>query len=73
MDFYLWGQLKFPYSSPADNMEALRNRIVAGFQAIRNMPGIWDSLWVAKICGDETCIQEGSGHIEHLLYGNMKG
>jgi hypothetical protein len=68
LDFYLWGHLKLlVYSSSVDDVETLRNRIVAGFQTIRNMPGIWDSLRVAMRRRDEACIQAGGGHVEYLL------
>jgi hypothetical protein len=68
LDFYLWGHLKsLVSSSPVDDVETLRNRIVAGFQTIRNMPGIWDRLRVAMRRRAEACIQAGGGHVEHLL------
>jgi hypothetical protein len=42
---FLWGHLKlFVYLSPVDYAETLRNQIVAGFQTICNMPGIWNRL-----------------------------
>jgi hypothetical protein len=44
LDFYLWGHFK---SSPVDDVVTLRNEIVAGFQTICSMSGIWDCLWVA--------------------------
>jgi hypothetical protein len=48
-----------------DDVETLRNRIVVGFQTIRNMPGIWDRLRVAMRRRVEACIQ-AAGHTEHL-------
>jgi hypothetical protein len=47
-EFYLWGQLKtFVYSSPVDDVKTLWNWFLAGFQTIRNMPGIWLHLWIS--------------------------
>jgi hypothetical protein len=67
LDFYLWVHLKsLVYLSPVDDVETLRNRIVAGFATIRNMSGIWDRLRVAMRHRAETCIQAGGGHMEHL-------
>jgi hypothetical protein len=67
LDFYLRGHLKsLVYSSPVDDAETLRNRILAGFQTIRNMPGIWDRLRVAMRRRAEACIQAAGGHMEHL-------
>jgi hypothetical protein len=48
-------------------VETLRNRIVAGFQTTRNMPGIWDRLRMAMRRRAEACIQAAGGHMEHLL------
>jgi hypothetical protein len=63
----VWVHLKaFVYSSPVDDVETLRNRIVAGFQTIRNMSGIWDRRRVAMRRRAEACIQAGGGHMEHL-------
>jgi hypothetical protein len=64
----LWGDFKsLVYSSPVDDVETLRKWIVAGLQTIRNMPGIWDCLQVAKRCLAEACIciQGGGEHMEH--------
>jgi hypothetical protein len=41
LDFLLWGNSKSLVDlSPVDDVEILRNRIVVGFQTIRNRPGI---------------------------------
>jgi hypothetical protein len=64
----MWNHLKsLVHSSPVDDVETLRNRTVAGFQTIRNMPGIWNRLRVAMRSRAEACIQAGLGHMEHLL------
>jgi hypothetical protein len=48
LDFYLWGHLKSSLcSSHVDEVETLRNRMVEGFQTIRNVPRIWDRLLLA--------------------------
>jgi hypothetical protein len=49
-----------------DGAETLINRVLAGFQTIRNMPGIWDRLRVAMRRRSEAPIQVGGGHMEHL-------
>jgi hypothetical protein len=56
-----------PDLNPVDDVETLRNRIVEGFQTIRNMPGFCDRLLMAMIRRGEASIQEGGGHMEHLL------
>jgi hypothetical protein len=48
------------------DVETLRNRILAGFQTIRNIPGIWDHLRVKMRRRAEACNQAGGGHMEHL-------
>jgi hypothetical protein len=50
-----------------DDVKILRNRTVAGFQTIRNMPGIGDHLRVAMRRRAEPRIQAGRAHMEHLL------
>jgi hypothetical protein len=68
LDFFLWGHLKsLMYLSPVDDVETLQNQIVAGFQTIYNIPGIWGSLQMAMTHQDEAGIQAGGGHMEHLL------
>jgi hypothetical protein len=63
LDFYLWGHLKSVYSSPVNDEETLRNPTVAGFQTIRNMPGIWDHFWVAMRHRAVASIQAGGGNM----------
>jgi hypothetical protein len=48
-----------------DDVETLRNRILAGFQTIRNMPGIWDRLRVAMRRRAEACIQAGGEELKN--------
>jgi hypothetical protein len=50
-----------------DDVETLQNQIVAGFQTICNMPGIWDRLLVAMRRLAEAYVQVGGGIMEHLL------
>jgi hypothetical protein len=74
LNFYSFFHLEsLVCSSAADDVEYLRNRIVAGFQTICNMPRIWDRLRVAMRRRTQVCNQAGGGHIEHLPYGNVKG
>jgi hypothetical protein len=60
------------YSSPVDDVETHRNRIVAGFQTIRNMSEISERLQVAMRRRAEACVQAGGKPMEHLLYGYVK-
>jgi hypothetical protein len=46
-----------PYLSPVDDIESLRNRIVAGFQTTCNMPGNCDRLRVAMRHQAEAFVQ----------------
>jgi hypothetical protein len=48
-------------------VEILRNEIVADFQTICNMPGIWDRLRVALRRWDDVSIRAEAGHLERLL------
>jgi hypothetical protein len=59
-------ELNFVYSSSV-HVQTLRNRNVAGFQTIRNMPGICTRLQGALSRRAEACVQAGGGHMEHLL------
>jgi hypothetical protein len=52
-------------------VETFRNRTVAVFQTIQNMPEIWDRLRVAMRRRAEPCIQAGDAHMEHLLQCNV--
>jgi hypothetical protein len=48
LDLYSWGHIKpLVYSSPVDDVQTLRNQIVAGFQTVRYVPGIKDRRRVA--------------------------
>jgi hypothetical protein len=55
------------YLSPVDDVETLQNGIVAGFQTIRNMPGIWDRLQMAMRHQAETRIQARGGHMDVVM------
>jgi transposase len=60
LHFFLWAHLKsLVYLSPVNDVETLQNRIVAGFQTIRNMPGIWGRLRAAMTRQAEARIQAG--------------
>jgi hypothetical protein len=48
-------------------VETLRNITGAGFQSIRNMPGIWDRPLAVMRRQAEACIQTAGEHMEHLL------
>jgi hypothetical protein len=64
----MWGHLtSLVYSFPVDDAETLRNRIVAGFQTIRNVQAIWDCVRVEMRCRVEACIQARGGRMEPLL------
>jgi hypothetical protein len=46
-DFTLRGHLKLlVYLSLVDDLDALKNLMVTGFQKIHNLSGIWDCIWM---------------------------
>lgn len=68
LDFYLWGHLKsLVYSSPVNDVDTLRNRLVAGCETIRSAPGIWERVRQSMSRRCEACITARGEQFEHLL------
>lgn len=45
VDFFLLGHLKsLVYTTPIQNEENLRNRIIDGYEKVRNTPGIFERI-----------------------------
>ena len=62
LDFFLWGHLKtLVYRQPVPNVEELRERIVAGFQTVRDTPGILERVRQSMRRRMEACIEVGGG------------
>lgn len=68
MDYFVWGTLKsIVYVTPVNNVEELRQKIIDGFQQIRNMEGILNRALQSMNRRVEACILANGGHFEHLL------
>ena len=64
LDFYLWGHMKaLVYETKVYSRAALRDRILAAAEHIRNYPNNIASLLMRA----ENCIAAGGGHFEQLL------
>ncbi|KAJ8888667.1 hypothetical protein PR048_008159 [Dryococelus australis] len=62
------GHLKaLVYATPMDDVGTLRKRIVAGFQTIRNFPGIHQRILVSMQRRVDTCVSGDGGHFKHFL------
>ena len=67
MDFYVWGHLKtLVYSTPVNDVESLRQRIVNGCETIQNTPGIFQRVRQSMLRRAEACVESHGGHFEHL-------
>jgi len=68
LDYYLWGHMKtLVYETKVDSREALRDRIFAAAEHIRNHPGNTASATQSLLMRAENCIAAGGGHFEQLL------
>ena len=68
LDYYLWGHMKtLVYETKVDSREALRDRIFAAAEHIRNHPGNIASATQSLLMRAENCIAAGGGHFEQLL------
>lgn len=68
LDFCIWGYLKsLIYTNPVENIDDLRNRIVAGCETIRNSPGIFHRIRNSMRRRVDACIEAEGGHFQHLL------
>ena len=69
LDFFLWGHVKtLVYKTPIHTVEELRERIVAAFETIRNIPGIFVRVRASMRSRIETCIISEGGHLQQFLY-----
>lgn len=68
LDFFLWGHLKsMVYTTPIENEQMLRERIVASCQIIGTTPGIFNRVRNSMMRRTEACIAVGGSHFEQLL------
>ena len=68
LDYYLWGHMKtLVYETKVDSREALRDRIFAAAEHIRNHPDNIASATQSLLMRAENCIAIGGGHFEQLL------
>lgn len=68
LDFFVWGYLKsLVYATPVENLDDLRNRIIAGCNSIRNDPGVFERVRQSMTRRLNACIRAGGSHFEHLL------
>lgn len=67
-DSYLWGHLDaLVYTTPINDVEDLRQRIIHAFQTIRNTDGILRRVNTSFYRRLEACIQSDGGHFEQFL------
>ena len=68
LDFYLWGHMKaLVYESKVDSRAAMRDRIFAAAELIRNHPNNIGSATQSLLMRAENCIAAGGGQFEQLL------
>lgn len=68
LDFFMWGHLKsLVYTTPLNNVDDLRNRIINGFETIRNTPGVFERVRASMRRRADACIRVGGGHFQQLL------
>jgi len=68
LDYYLWGHLKtLVYETKVDSRAALRYRIFAAAEHIRNHRDNIASATQSLLMRAENCITTGGGHFEPLL------
>lgn len=68
LDFCIWGYLKsLVYSSPVENIDDLRNRIIAGCATIRNSPQIFQRIRNSMRKRVDACIEAEGNHFQHFL------
>jgi len=68
LDFYLWGHMKSSvYETKFDSRAALRRRIFAAADHIRNHPHNISSATESLLIRAADCITTGGGHFEQVL------
>ncbi|KAJ8869513.1 hypothetical protein PR048_028504 [Dryococelus australis] len=65
--FYLWGHLKAMCATLVDDVDTLRERILAGCGTIRNTPGIHQCVRESIQRRVEACVSADKGHYKHFL------
>ena len=68
LDYYLWGHMKtLVYETKVESRPALRHRIFAVAEHIRNHPDNTVSATQSLLMHAENCTATGGGHFEQLL------
>ena len=68
LDYYLWSHMKtLVYETKVDSRTALRDRIFAAAEHIRNNPNNIGSATQSLLMRAENCIAAGGGNFEQLL------
>ena len=68
LDYYVWGHMKtLVYESKVDSRTALRDRIFAAAEQIRNHPDSIASAIRSLLIRAEKCLAARGGHFEQLL------
>lgn len=68
IDFSTWGHLKtLVYKTPVQDLEDLRNRIIASCRVIQDSPGIFDRIRRSMRRRVDSCVMAGGGHFQHLI------
>lgn len=68
LDYFLWGHLKsLVYTTPVENVEDLRNRIIAGCNLIRNDPGVFERVRQSMRRRLDACMLARGGHFQQFL------
>ena len=68
LDYFLWGHLKsLVYTTPVENVEDLRNRIIAGCNLIRNDPGVFERVRQSMRRRLDACMLARGGYFQQFL------
>ena len=68
LNFYFWGYMKtLIYNIPVDNAQEPVARIAVAAGEIRDMPGVFQNVWISMCRRCEVCIVTGRRNFEHLL------
>ena len=68
LDYYIWGHMKtLVCETKVDSRAALRDRIFAVAEQIRNHPDTIASAIQSLLVRAENCLANGGGHFEQLL------
>jgi len=68
LDYYLWGHMKtLVYETKVESRAALRDRIFAAAEHIRNHPDNVASATQSLLRRAEKCVATGGGHFEQFL------